>query len=225
AQPVLIQPVGKTLCFGLLQGHFPGMPQLLVFGSSVCTGSGATCAEKGWAHMLAQEAAAQGFSYENRGVGGTTVGYWNMALSSVPEELLQALKAADVVVLSLSLGNEGLAMAQPHEALALEKRYAAGLRDLTRRLRKLRPRARLVLGGPYPNNGYELHHLQVLERIREQMSSWEEVDHVIDFLQPCIHDGKGRWLPETWEDDGHPNDQGHRLMFECLDVNAVLGMN
>lgn len=99
-----------------------------------------------------------------------------------------------------------------------------GLRAIAGLLRRgMHPQARLVLGGPYPNGGYGSVHLQALHRVLSAMRTWQGVDHVIDFLQPAVHDGEGRWHPGASSDPGHPNDLGHQQMFECLDLQAILG--
>ncbi|CAL1135968.1 unnamed protein product [Cladocopium goreaui] len=86
----------------------------------------------------------------------------------------------------------------------------------------MKPTARLVIGGPYPNNAYSMEHLEVLKRVWDTMKTWDSVDHFIDFLQPVVHDGRGHWHPGAWEDDSHPNDLGHRSMYQCLDIDSIL---
>merc|ERR1711974_298839 len=124
-----------------------------------------------------------------------------------------------LVIMSLSLGNEGLSWSGPEEAEEVERHYTAGLRRIAKELReRMLPDACLVLGGPYPNDDYDEHHLAVLKRVWLAMQSWSEVDHTIDFLQAAVHDGAGRWHKGCSVDAGHPNDQGHRQMFECVET-------
>eukprot|EP00435_Cladocopium_sp_Y103_P020707 s2360_g5.t1 len=199
--------------------------QLLVFGSSVSTGSGASDETQGWAHLLSLEAARRGFSYVNCGVGGTNVEYWNDVLNHGLKDELPSLPSSDVVILSLSLANEGLpCTSTAEERTALETYYLEKLRCLAIGLRRaMKPGARLVIGGPYPNNAYSMEHLEVLKRVWDTMKTWDSVDHFIDFLQPVVHDGRGHWHPGAWEDDSHPNDLGHRSMYQCLDIDSILG--
>eukprot|EP00930_Biecheleria_cincta_P029109 TRINITY_DN20262_c0_g1_i1.p1 TRINITY_DN20262_c0_g1~~TRINITY_DN20262_c0_g1_i1.p1 ORF type:complete len:239 (-),score=33.67 TRINITY_DN20262_c0_g1_i1:162-818(-) len=202
--------------------------QLLVLGSSVSTGAGASRpAELGWAAALAASAASHGFSYLNRGVGGTQVVYWNEVLDGIAADpvLDASLRSADVIVFSLALGNEGLANCRREERIRrVEHHYTQGLLRIAEKLRAIaKVGARIVLGGPYPNQDYNGQHLEALERILLAMRSWTCIDHVIDFLQPCVHDGKGCWHATSWVDAGHPNDLGHQQMFQCVDLAKVLG--
>eukprot|EP00931_Biecheleriopsis_adriatica_P106295 TRINITY_DN80775_c0_g1_i1.p1 TRINITY_DN80775_c0_g1~~TRINITY_DN80775_c0_g1_i1.p1 ORF type:complete len:217 (-),score=33.59 TRINITY_DN80775_c0_g1_i1:171-821(-) len=202
--------------------------QLLVLGSSVSTGAGASQPEQlGWAAALAATAASYGFQYFNRGVGGTQVNYWNEVLDDIAADpaLDASLRSADVIVFSLALGNEGFSQCRHKEQIdKVEQHYKQGLLRIAEKLRAIaKVGARLVLGGPYPNQDYHGQHLEALERILLAMKTWTCIDHVIDFLQPCVHDGKGRWHATSWVDAGHPNDLGHQQMFQCIDTAQVLG--
>ncbi|CAK0860750.1 unnamed protein product [Prorocentrum cordatum] len=202
----------------------PRLPRrVLVLGSSVSTGEGATEQGRGWAALLQAELrkAPWGFEHWSRGKGGTHVEYWQ------DEGALLAERVADfaVVILSLSLGNEGLARQESAADIErVARRYADGLRRIARRLRQaMHPQARLVLGGPYPHGDYKAGHLRAIQEVRQELLTWPEVDHVIDFLKPCVHDGRGHWHRGAWRDPGHPNDAGHRQMFQCVELHGLLG--
>jgi len=209
----------------------PALPRsLLVIGSSVCTGSGASRPERaGWHARLFHVANACGIQCENKGIGGTNVAYWQPAIARWSRRGTSGqrphLSKYGVVIMALSLGNEGLGATRNAAAnREIEKRYIEGLRAIALGLRQcMLPEAHLVLGGPYPNSRYEQEDLAALERVREAILSWPEVNHVIDFLQPVVHDGGGDWHRGASADPGHPNDRGHQQMFQCLDLPAVLG--
>jgi hypothetical protein len=194
---------------------------VLVLGSSVSTGEGATEQGLAWASLLQAALRPWGFEHWSRGKGGTHVEYWQ------DERVLLAETVSDfaVVLMSLSLGNEGMArQTSAAEIESVKRRYLDGLRVIARQLRQaMHPRARLVLGGPYPNGDYTLKHLRAVQEVLQELLTWPEVDHVIDFLKPCVHDGKGRWHRGAWRDAGHPNDTGHRQMFQCVELEALLG--
>eukprot|EP00927_Polykrikos_kofoidii_P071736 TRINITY_DN67968_c0_g1_i1.p1 TRINITY_DN67968_c0_g1~~TRINITY_DN67968_c0_g1_i1.p1 ORF type:complete len:231 (+),score=30.86 TRINITY_DN67968_c0_g1_i1:45-737(+) len=195
----------------------------LVIGSSVCTGAGADCDTRGWAGMLAAEAKTRDIEYLNEGVGGTTASCWNAMLArNLPSDVLDKF---GVVILSLSLGNEGLPyVSSPQEMEMVKQHYVAELLKAVRTLRsRMRAGHRLVIGGPYPNSEYKQAHLAVLQSVLGEIQSWQEVDHVIDFLQSAVHDGRGRWHRGASADPGHPNNTGHGQMLECIDRSAVFG--
>jgi len=196
---------------------------LLVIGSSVSTGSGADKPQQnGWSALMRKSICRNGFNYTNKGVGGTHVNFWNSALDRVSAD---ELRQFGIVVMSLSLGNEGLPGCSSKEKIArVEKHYVSGLRSIVQKLRsKMLRGARLVLGGPYANDSYRDDHFMALQRVLTEIRSWEDVDYVIDFLQPRCHDGQGRWPDDCSVDPGHPNDSGHQRMFECVDLEEVFG--
>jgi len=200
----------------------PSTTRVLVLGSSVSTGCGADNPEQdGWFALMRDAVHPLGFKVECRGLGGTNVVYWGQ------EPLPDDLDSFGVVMMCLSLGNEGLAGAhKPAHLSEVEQHYLDGLHYIAKRLRqKMSPNARLVLGGPYPNNDYKEAHLEVLLRVHNSMCGWDEVDHVIDFLQPCLNDGKGNWHAGASTDPGHPNNTGHQQMFACLSLQDVLGQS
>ena len=53
---------------------------------------------------------------------------------------------------------------------------------------------------------------------------WNEVDHVLDFLQSSCHDGNGHWHGGCSIDAGHLNESVHCQMFACVDTAQVLGL-
>lgn len=211
---------------------------LLVIGSSVCTGAGASRPDQaGWHARLFHVANACGIRCENKGIGGTHVAYWQPEVASWRSKssvngsplskygAVSPLSKYGVVIMALSLGNEGLGATRNASAnREIEMRYIEGLRAIALGLREcMLPEAHLVLGGPYPNSRYDQEDLATLERVREASLSWPEVNHVIDFLHPAVHDGSGDWHKGASADPGHPNDRGHQQMFQCLDLPAVLG--
>mmetsp|Transcript_70212 Transcript_70212/g.196812 ORF Transcript_70212/g.196812 Transcript_70212/m.196812 type:complete len:215 (+) Transcript_70212:44-688(+) len=198
--------------------------KLLVLGSSVAAGHSCEPLTQGWAHLLARAIEPKGVDTVNLAVSGTTVKLWAAALAD--EELRRHVASSDVVLMSLSLGNEGLSsMRAEAEAGALVERYIDGYHGLAKELRRLmaRPGARLVLGGPYPNNGYTSFHLQGLNKVYAAARGWKEVDYVIDFLGAPLHDSRGHWGAGLMADEGHPNEDGHRCMYDLVDLGELLG--
>merc|ERR1712039_415581 len=131
-----------------------------------------------------------------------------------------------IVLVSLSPANQGLTFCHtPEQSEEVEKNFIEGLQMLSFLLRgMMSPGARLIFGGPYPNDGYSEIHLQVLIRTLDAIRSFEEVDHVIDFLQPAVHCGNGRWVQGLSNEERNPNEMGHAGMFKCVNLTAVLGL-
>eukprot|EP00928_Gymnodinium_smaydae_P093281 TRINITY_DN77381_c0_g1_i1.p1 TRINITY_DN77381_c0_g1~~TRINITY_DN77381_c0_g1_i1.p1 ORF type:complete len:125 (+),score=13.80 TRINITY_DN77381_c0_g1_i1:31-375(+) len=83
--------------------------------------------------------------------------------------------------------------------------------------------SRLIFGGPCPGGRYTQLHASSLRRISEEMQGMREIDYVIDFLQPVVHNGVGGWMPGACDEDGKPTDVGHQQLFQCIDLVAVVG--
>jgi len=126
-----------------------------------------------------------------------------------------------VVLLSISLDDEGLASCTSQQEIEeLQQSFCEGVLLLVFMLRgKMHSEARLALGGPYPNGAYSDIHLRALERTRDAMVLWEDVDAFVDFLKP----GLGRWAEGCTADTGNPNNVGHEMMFQCIDLGSLLG--
>jgi len=208
--------------------------KLLILGSSVCTGAGASNpAVLGWNAKLKAALSVHGVEVLNMGIPGTVTKYWNAVLRGPAkaeadpraEVFFEAVATSDIVLMSLSTGNEGLSRVRGPEPIArIQRHFTDGYASIAEALRtKMKPGARLVLGGPYPNTDYGPAHLVALKQIYAEMHQWDAVDHVIDFLLPVVHKGAGQWHDGAWVDPGHPNDAGHDQMFRCLNIEAILG--
>eukprot|EP00928_Gymnodinium_smaydae_P047431 TRINITY_DN31657_c0_g1_i1.p1 TRINITY_DN31657_c0_g1~~TRINITY_DN31657_c0_g1_i1.p1 ORF type:complete len:459 (-),score=36.34 TRINITY_DN31657_c0_g1_i1:70-1386(-) len=193
--------------------------RVLILGSSVSTGEGATPKSMGWTGLMFRAIRPYGFSMTNRGVCGTHVNFWRKKCD-FPD-----LADFGYVFMCLSLGNEGLKRTKAiPEIKKIESHYLDGLHAILVSIREnMHADAKLIVGGPYPNSDYIDLHLQVLRRVHNRISSWEFVDHVIDFLQPVLHDGEGHWHKGASRDAGHPNNIGHSQMFRCLDLHRIFG--
>jgi lysophospholipase L1-like esterase len=225
--PVEAGPPGSTIIindgvFGEIQAwpygifaEFPpeekpgdsGNRKVAVIGSSVAAGFNAWLV-RGWAWRLREALRALGIDLANVSEPGANV---VRTIQRFPEVVPP--ERPDVVVIGLSLGNEGLANCGPGEGRPVQKGFEEGLLRLVRMTEDLG--ATPVLGGVYPNGNYSLEHYELLRETRERMLSWGIP--VLDWLS-ALDDGAGKWKPGIWFDPGHPNSEGHRLMFEAIDL-------
>jgi len=196
--------------------------QLLVLGNSVAGGAGTSEPGQGWLDSLADICAPLSVEVHKTILDGSAVSTWQGWLCNATEESLQK---HDVVLLCISPGDEGLASCSEQDVEEWMETFCEGLQLLVFMLRgKMRPDTRLVLGGPYPNNNYSEMHFRALGQGMATMASWEEVDSVVDFLQPCVHNGQGQWADGCAADAEHPNDAGHDAMCRCIDLSRDLGL-
>ena len=184
---------------------------VLVIGSSVAEGH---CAQpgQGWAALLAAALSSTGISLANAAVAG---GDTESTMMEFEDALTQVTPRADIV--SLSLANEGLPWTStPEDAAEVAERFVYGMRALAERV--VAAGATPILGSVYPNDQYEGMHAQVLRRVHADLAAlgWP----TIDFLS-ALDDSHGRWRAGAAADAGHPNDTGHRLMFEAVDLGML----
>ncbi|MBD2461235.1 lipase [Oscillatoria sp. FACHB-1407] len=187
--------------------HQDGL-KIVVIGSSVALGCSAWLLH-GWAWHLGQTLQRFGHHLVNVSEIGTNVSTTIARFSQVvaPED-------PDIVIIALSLGNEGLASSAPLHQRAIQRRFENGLQQLIKMTRELG--AIPMLGGVYPNGGYTLEHYRLLQETHQRMQTWGVP--VLDWLS-VLDDGQGRWKPGIWIDPAHPNTIGHRLMAEAIDLS------
>jgi lysophospholipase L1-like esterase len=180
--------------------------KILVIGSSVALGHKAWLL-KGWAWLLGQTLQEK---YGHQLVNVSEVGA-NVSRTIARFESVVTPEQPDVVIIALSLGNEGLAYCLPHQRRAVQRRFESGLQQLVKMTRDIG--ARPILGGVYPNGDYESEHYWLLRDTHNRMLNWGVT--VLDWLA-AVDNGQGHWKVGTSFDPAHPNTVGHRLMYEAI---------
>jgi lysophospholipase L1-like esterase len=183
--------------------------KVLVLGSSVAMGCSAWLLN-GWANQLGLTLKEKfGHQLINRSQLGANVSSTIERFASVvvPEK-------PDLVIISLSLGNEGLAYCRPHDRRAVQRRYESGLQQLIKMTQDLG--AIPVIGGLYPNGDYNPEHNWLLRDTHHRMLRWGVP--ILDWLD-ALDDGYGGWKSGISLDVAHPNTAGHKLMFEAINLD------
>ncbi len=199
ASPVSEQPEPEEL---------PGL-KIVVLGSSVALGCSAWLL-RGWAWLL-QKALRERYGHRVRNLSelGATV---SRTLARFEQVVIP--EHPDVVIVALSLGNEGLATALPEHRRAVQRRFENGLQRLIQRIQDIG--ALPVLGGVYPHADYGPEQHLLLQETQQRMLGWG--CPVFNWL-PILDDGQGRWKPDLAFDATHPNTKGHQLMFAAIDLS------
>lgn len=185
----------------------PGL-KIVVIGSSVALGCNSWLL-RGWAWHLKQ---ALHKNYGHQLVNLSEVGA-NVSTTIDRFPLVVPPEQPDIVIIALSLGNEGLAYCSPHQRKAVQRRFESGLQQLIKMTKELG--AIPILGGLYPNGDYYSEHYLLLQETHKRMLSWGSP--VLNWLA-SVDNGMGGWKVGTSSDPAHPNMAGHRLMFEAIDL-------
>ncbi|MDM9580688.1 DUF1796 family putative cysteine peptidase [Nostoc sp. GT001] len=181
--------------------------KIVVIGSSVALGHKAWFLQ-GWVWLLAQALQQK---YGHKLVNVSEVGA-NVSRTIARFPWFVTPEKPDIVIIALSLGNEGLAYCSPHERRALQRRFESGLQQLVKMTRDIG--AIPILGGVYPNGDYSLEHYSLIRDTHKRMLNWGVT--VLDWLA-AVDDGQGRWKAGTSFDPAHPNTVGHSLMYQQID--------
>lgn len=183
--------------------------KIVVIGSSVALGCSAWLLE-GWSYHLKQ---ALNKKYGHQLVNVSMIG---ANVTTTMERFAQVVtpEKPDIVIIALSLGNEGLPHCPPHQRSALQRRFETGLQDLIKMTEGIG--AIPMLGSLYPNGDYTQDHDWFINETHQQMKSWGVP--ILDWLE-VLRGEQGRWKPGISFDPAHPNTEGHRLMYEAIDLN------
>jgi lysophospholipase L1-like esterase len=183
---------------------------IVVLGSSVAWGQGAGDG-LGWVEHLAASVKQLNpkRKFMNLAVPGYTIKRskkeWND-----PSEF----ENASAVIIGLSLGNEGFASIAGDTEKSANKQ--AEMRDYY--LTNLKGFAEsftvpVLLGGVYPNGGYDDSHEKHLQECNRVMKTWRFP--MFDFLS-ATDDGHGKWKDGMMSDAYHPNAEGHMEMAQAI---------
>ncbi len=193
ASPVLAQPVHVTF-----------------FGSSVCYGSGAE-KNHGYAWQFFQSGAIDTthFQYFNASTGGD-----NTLKVEKEDRLGKKLYPTDpdIVVLGLSLGNEGILTPKDDNGREqILEQYRSRLLALADSLHRggMQP----VIVNCYANNNFGAPHYEATQRMNRLINTWPYPS--VNVLG-TVDDLTGKWVEGYWTDALHPNTAGHREMSYAL---------
>jgi lysophospholipase L1-like esterase len=198
-QPAVKKPLRK--------GH--DTLKILVIGSSVARGYKSWLL-RGWSGLL-EETLQQ--KYGHQLVNVSEVGA-NVSRTIDRFASVVAPEKPDIVIIALSLGNEGLSYCPPHQRRAVQRRFESGLQQLVKMTREVG--ASPILGGLYPHGDYSPEHYWLLEDTHDRMMNWGVP--ILNWLA-AVDNGQGRWKEGTSFDPAHPNTVGHHLMYQAIDLN------
>jgi lysophospholipase L1-like esterase len=177
--------------------------KIAVFGSSVANGSGDTTGAGGYAGLLKEMMEKRGWQVVNvsRGGDNTTKILPRFETQLLPEH-------PDIVIIGLSLGNEGISNPGETARARVFEKYRSGLLRLIRLCREhgMEP----VVMNCYARNDFGPEQYKATRDMNLLIHSWDVAS--INTLG-TIDNGNGHWADGFWHDRSHPDFRGHREMF------------
>lgn len=115
-----------------------------------------------------------------------------------------------IVIIGLSIANEGLDV----------EGFLSNMKLLISEIKK--NGSACMIGSVYPNNLYEKEEYELLLMTHQEMKKWKQEENLIDafFDFMTLDDGNGHWKKGTYADPSHPNHEGHKMMFEAIDLSV-----
>jgi len=187
----------------------PGKLKIAVLGSSVACGCNAWELQ-GWACLLGNALREKyGHVLVNCSESGAST---RRSLERF-DQAVASLKP-NIVIISLSLGNEGFFHCPPEDREKLKQGFEMGIEKLVSETKRIG--AQPMITGPYPNGDANAETYSMLKdterklrKLGEPMIQWRD----------AVDNGQGRWKDGIFTDSAHPNTEGHRLMFQCIDLS------
>jgi lysophospholipase L1-like esterase len=178
-------------------------PKIAVFGSSVAKGSGDTTTQGGYAGLLKKRMESQNWEVVNISRGGDNT---SKIISRFEKDLLPA--KPDIVIIGLSLGNEGIASGSSLTRNRVFERFRSGIVHLITLCRDngMQP----VVVNCYTRNDFGYAQYDAIQRMNLFLNSLDVPG--INALG-AIDDGTGKWADGYWHDKSHPNEKGHREIW------------
>ena len=187
------------------------MKKVIFIGDSICYGYGATDLF-GWSQRLARKLTAEGWLTEICAVPGERSAH---IIFRLQRDVID--KHPDVCFVKLGLANEGLRSAQtPEKREAIRRTFLTNLSFIIGKLHENNIRA--VLGGLSIGRDYTPEQIALLHRTQEDMRSLGVP--VVEWMDKMT-DESGLGRRELLFDQGHPNDEGYRVMYDCIPENIM----
>ncbi len=193
----------------------PAAEEIVVLGSSVASSTGAATQSEGWAYRMKAllenpppvvPGSEVVWQVHNASIGGDTT---TRVLNRFQNDVVNAHPGTDIVIISLSLANEGLVGSSNPQPVF--DSFRNGLAQIISRCRQegFYPVVTLC----YSQNEYNAGQFSFVRRMNVLLNTWDVPS--INFLG-AIDNGSGHWAPGYFTDAGHPNSAGHFEMYASV---------
>lgn len=171
--------------------------RIVIYGSSVAAGVGATSYANSWAGIFTAAMNAKGYTVLNQSIGGNSTAnlisrFWTDVAPLVP----------DFVILCSGFPNDGYN----------QTTYIDNMHRLIKMIESIG--AKPVIFGQYGDNTVDA---TILPKKLEIYSHFDKTGLLVaDMFGSVANQATGYWLPGTYADALHPNDVGHAIMADCI---------
>ncbi len=189
--------------------------EIVVLGSSVAAGTGASPTSQAWAyrfedlmenHAPIVPGSTVTWQVNNASIGGDTT---SKVLARFQTDVVNTYPGTDIVIISLSLANEGLVGASDPEAI-----YNSFKNGLSQIIDLCRSNGYYpIISLPYPHGTYTASEYSYVRKMNLLLNTWNVPS--FNYLG-ALDDGSGRWAPGYWSDSYHPNNSGHAELFDAV---------
>jgi lysophospholipase L1-like esterase len=189
--------------------------EVVVVGSSVAYGYGATDPSQGWANRLGTMLTTQApltpgstvtWKFANASVSGNNTAN---VLSRYQNDVAVAHPNAKIVLIGLSLANEGLVGSTNPQPV-----YDSFKNGMNQIIADVRAQGAYPMYSLcYPQGTYNADQYTYVKRMNLLMNSWGMPS--VNLLG-ALDDGNGHWAPGFTFDDGHPNSAGHAELLTAV---------
>ncbi|MCJ7680482.1 MAG: GDSL-type esterase/lipase family protein [Candidatus Aminicenantes bacterium] len=184
-------------------------PTIAIMGSSLAAGWVTSRDEKfdmnnGWAFRLERYLKPKGFHVINISLPGDTT---EKVLERLEKDLFPL--NADIVIISLSLENEGIRGLWEKTPTEVYEGFKDNLKTIVKKC--LQKGIRPVVASCYASDNYtEDWHYDLIRKMNLELARWDVPG--INLLG-ALNDGKGRFVQGITFDLDHPDSTGHRELF------------
>jgi lysophospholipase L1-like esterase len=189
--------------------------RLVLCGSSVTAGDGASLGTLSWAGRLAAAIGASEYgswSVDNRAVAGQSS---TAVETNFYTDVAPLVTPGTVVVVGLGFFNEGFFnWTTDNDRKPVFDGYVSRIERICQRIEQ--QGGIPVVGGPYPHATSTAGHLPWFDRFYRHFDDRPWL--VLDFFS-ALHGANGQWKAGTNADNTHPNDVGHGLMFDSVPLD------
>jgi len=200
------------LCFSIVFSAFSQTKptNVVFFGSSVCKGSGdADLHGYAWQFFHSGAVDTLRYNYINASRGGD-----NTIKIERDDRIGKDLfpTEPDIVVIGLSLGNEGITKAKDeNEKERILEQFRSRVLAMADNFQTLGIKPIIV--NCYANNSFEESHYNFTKRMNRSINTW---DYPSVNVLGTIDDLEGKWVEGHFRDGGHPNTVGHKEMSYAI---------